>query len=104
MGGSGIDELSFGTGLVENGGTATLDLGYDTAADKIVFYGSVADTVGTCTIENFDPLYDTIDVPHSSFTISATGSGACEVASSAGTHFSFTVNAVTVSDLTNAII
>lgn len=103
-GGVGVDELSFGTGLVHNGGTANLDLGSDNRADKIVFNGSVADTVGTCIIQNFDPLVDTIDVPHASYTVSPTGGTACEVSSTAGTHFTFTVRAVTVTDLTNAII
>ena len=103
-GGVGADELTFGTGLAHNGGTATLNVGSDSSADKIVFNGSVADTVGTCIIQNFDPLIDTIDVPHTSYTVVPTGGSDCQVSSTAGTHFSFTVSAVTATDLSNAII
>ena len=62
-GGSGNDSLTFGDKLAYNNGTATLDLGDDTAADIVTFLGTIGDSGGSVTIQNFNFNHDTIDVP-----------------------------------------
>ena len=62
-GGSGDDSLTFGDKLAYNNGTATLDLGDDTAADIVTFLGTIGDSGGSVTIQNFNFNHDTIDVP-----------------------------------------
>ena len=64
-GGSGEDSLTFGNGLAffYTGGTATFDLGDDTAADIVTFQGSIGESGGTVAIRNFNFNHDTIDVP-----------------------------------------
>ena len=47
---------------VADGGTATLDLGDDTAADIVTFQGSIGESGGTVAIRNFNFNHDTIDV------------------------------------------
>ena len=61
-GGSSDDSLTFGHQFA-NSGTATLDLGVDTAADTVTFQGSIGESGGTVTIKNFNFNHDTIDVP-----------------------------------------
>ena len=44
------------------GGTATFDLGDDTAADIVTLQGSIGESGGTVAILNFNFNHDTIDV------------------------------------------
>jgi len=62
-GGVGADMLTLGPDAAENSGSIQIDLGADTAADKITFQGSVGVNGGSVVIQNFDatsPTGDTI--------------------------------------------
>ena len=69
IGGSGSDELTFGINFAIFNGSATIDLGSDTAADKVTFVGAIGSLGGSVTIKNFNYNHDAIDV---AATVSAT--------------------------------
>ena len=56
------DILTFGNDFAIIG-TATLDLGSDTAADGVTFQGAIGSYGGSVTIKNFNYNHDTVDVP-----------------------------------------
>ena len=87
-GGAGDDSLTFGDDLAFGNGTVTLDLGDDTAADTVTFLGSIGESGGSVTIQNFNFNHDTIDVPGTAAagTITPTNSGKDLTWSAGGAH------------------